>query len=111
VLLSPPRSFKGVTVQKALGFPPLRELPLLILYGNQDATASRDADRLYDRLEPFHSDRDTLVKVGLDTSLQGTLLLDRRIGQRAAGEVAQFLGRQVVRNRDLFPWQERARRP
>jgi pimeloyl-ACP methyl ester carboxylesterase len=116
VLLSPPRSFKGIPVQEALDRlvrpDARRDLSLLILVGRDDSRSLADANRMYKSLERWYSatqdhsesEIQKLDFVSFGTSLQGTKLLDAQ-GQAVEEEIARFVDRCLVRQD--FPWTER----
>jgi pimeloyl-ACP methyl ester carboxylesterase len=105
VLLSPPTSFKGMSFRAALQHPVVgSRLPTLLAVGAKDATATRDAERLYRFFERNHFDPDrTLRYVQADTSLQGAQLLQGR-GLTVGLDVARFLHTHLVDRAIDFPW-------
>ena len=86
VLVSPDWSFKGVPIRNALGQPVFQSnaISLLILMGQENAKAKKNADRLFSSLRRWHPDPQdpeafaevTLWLEAWETSLQGVKLLD-----------------------------------
>lgn len=109
VLLSPETNFKGITVEKALQHPALRsKVSVLLMVGGANRSATREADRVFQRLDPYHQaerpeDKD-LFLLELNTSLQGTRLITAR-GLRVPATIAQFIQFRMVRQD--YPWLER----
>jgi pimeloyl-ACP methyl ester carboxylesterase len=109
VLLSPETNFKGITVEKALQHPALRsKVSVLLMVGGGNRSAAREADRIFQRLEPYHKaerpeDKD-LFQLELNTSLQGTRLITAR-GLRVPATIAQFIEFRLVRQD--YPWLDR----
>ena len=112
VLLSPEWSFKGVTIDRALAHPAVRsQVAMLILVGAANPGAVEEAERIYNRLEPFHptpppdraQERD-LFLLELETNLQGSKLITVP-GLNVPATIAQFVDLRLV-NAD-FPWLER----
>jgi pimeloyl-ACP methyl ester carboxylesterase len=118
VLLSPLQSYKGITLNRALGHPALqRVLSTMIVVGSEDEEGVRDARAIYNRLERFRrptSDAgETPAYVDLffvqpKTSLRGTKLLRAR-GLTVNEDIARFIGLRLVANKERFPWRERRR--
>ena len=114
VLVSPEWSFKGVPIGKALATPVFRSnrISLLILVGEQNTKAMKNATRLHNTLVRWHPEPDdfdayekrTLWLEPLQTSLQGVKLLDAG-GADLLAFVADFLQWRTV---DLdFEWTQR----
>lgn len=111
VLVSPAWKFRGLTVQKALQQPGLRnEVAVLMLYGKQDKRVTADVNRIYDMLEKYHTIPETaapgeihdLMELGADVKVQGTQLLKNRA---AENRIIQFLQKHVVE--ENFSWSKR----
>lgn len=126
VLLSPPRSFKGMTYDAALAQPIVRgRLSTMIIVGENDRDASNDAKRLYKSLENNHvrmprditddaaktawkEENKDLFLMPLDTALQGTDLFK---GQSKAQQmIAKFIELRLTNKADDIPWFERKSR-
>jgi len=84
ILASPKRSFGGLSVMKALKHPAVRQrLSVLLVYGAQDAAASKDTKNIHKLLSKYHKmpppdqrrERQDLFLFSLPTSLKGTRLL------------------------------------
>ena len=116
VLLSPPQSVKGATLDKALQYPPVRGLSVMIVAGRGDRTAKSEATAIHKRLERFHGavqvkseDKvasQTLWFLTPDTSLGGMELLKSK-GLTVSQELVDFLRARLVRRAGDFPWSER----
>ncbi len=112
VLLSPPRSFRGLNVKPVLEDHNVRSLlSIYLIAGRKNAKAFDEVQRLYTTLERFHpgvakeqtvSKKELMIK-GLDTDVQGTKLLGSR-GFVTEGLIAQFIEMRLVKQ-DI-PWQE-----
>lgn len=118
VLLSPPRSFKGLTSELALKQPVVRSaVSTMIIVGANDDRAYRDAKNLHKSLERFHVkvDRDATAaekeeKMDLflmepKTTLQGTKLLADAL--KTDQMIAKFIDLRLVKKSDEVPWMER----
>jgi pimeloyl-ACP methyl ester carboxylesterase len=111
VLLSPLESHKGVTLNRALRHPAIRNVvSVMIVAGTEDEEGLRDALSIYNRLERFRpsSSADSLFLYEPETSLRGTKLLRTR-GLTVNERIARFLQLRLVANKDRFPWRERKR--
>ena len=117
VLLSPQQSFRTLRIQSALNHPIVRrDLSAMIMVGINDSKAKQNATRLHASLKRFHAPvprdpelrrkKQKLFLVGLQTSLQGTKLLNAR-GLDAADRISQFIDLRVVRFQEDLPWQDR----
>lgn len=117
VLISPMSSFKGFTLQKALAHPIIQKsLSVMLIVGDADRTASRDAKQMHTRLEKMRDDppenpEERLKKQDLfflkpNTTLQGTQLINVP-SLPLRNNIALFIDLRLVRNADLFPWTER----
>jgi len=92
VLVSPKWSFTGLPLGHSVGNPVVKnDIALLILVGKQDPKAMKEAKRIHDVFEKSHPeprddddklDKQTLVMLLFDTSLQGTKMLDPTSGIR-----------------------------
>ena len=115
VLISPVRTFKGMTANEALKVPVVqRGLSMLIVAGKNDRTGYSDAKRLYSQLEPFHPDPPTaemrekkdLFLGEPDTSLRGDRLITGS-GLNVAGMIKSFIDFRLVAKRDDYKWTDR----
>jgi len=108
VLLSPDRSFKGMTASPALSNPVIsHQLSFLFLVGEGGRSASSDASRLYSpiersRPEVVQEQRDVFF-VKAPTELQGTKLLDKRL-PNVTRAIVGFLNLRLVKKASDFPW-------
>ncbi len=111
VLLSPDRTFRGLPVLPALRHPVVqREIAVLILVGKQDAKAMEEARQINVLFKRHHpeptgenkADKKTLFFGPLDTSLQGTKLLDPKFQVPAA--IADFIDRRLVKSSESRDW-------
>jgi pimeloyl-ACP methyl ester carboxylesterase len=111
VLISPEWSFKNLHVRQALVAPRVqRDIAVLILVGDQEAKAVNQAKRVYDVFERFHPepvgtdriDRKTLFFIRLDTSLQGTKLLDPNLNVPEI--ITDFLQRRLIKSEESLDW-------
>ena len=116
VLISPQWSIRGLQLKPALAHPRVRrDLSVMIVVGKERSRSVRDARRLYSALKRYHRDpppgkpdqRD-LFYAPLETSLQGTKMLDVK-GLNLAWYIAQFIDRRLVKQ--SFPWKDRSRSP
>ena len=88
----------------------------MIMVGIKDSKAKQNATRLHASLKRFHAPvprdpelrrkKQKLFLVRLQTSLQGTKLLNAR-GLDAADRISQFIDLRVVRFQEDLPWQDR----
>ncbi len=113
VLISPPRSFRGLPLKQATAYPAVqRDIALLILVGNKNPKALEDARRIHGLFEKFHPeptgddkvklDKKTLFFGSLNTSLQGTKLLDPKFD--VASIIADFIHRRLERSEESREW-------
>ena len=102
VLLSPPRTFKGVRTQQALNHRSVRSLlSVMIIHGQRDATEAR---KIHNSLHRWHDpEQKDLELVSVDSANQGARLLDKTV----ALQIAQFIQRELVDLKDRYPWRER----
>jgi len=139
VLISPKWSFPGLPLSRAVGNPVVKnDVAMLILVGKKDAKAMKEAKRIHDVFEKTHPeprdddddklDKQTLVMLLLDTSLQGTKMLDPTSGIRIefynktegnkkfdAGVTAQdlisdFINRRLVKSTESRDWNWKERK-
>jgi hypothetical protein len=117
VLLTPERTFHGMSVVPALKHPTVqRDISVLILVGKQDGKATEEAKSVHNLLVRYHpeptgenkGDRRTLLFEELDTSLQGTDLLDPKF--KVQNTIADFLQRRLVKSDESKNWVWRERK-
>ncbi|MBN1395081.1 MAG: alpha/beta fold hydrolase [Pirellulales bacterium] len=117
VLISPEWSFRGLPLRRAAADPAVQsDISMLILAGKRDAKAMGGAKRIYKVFERFHPeptgddklDKQTLFLGGLDTSLQGTKLLDPRFN--LGGLIADFIYRRLVKSSESQEWSWKERK-
>ncbi len=112
VLLSPPAAFKTLIARNALQHRAVaRTLPAQIIVGRKGSRSYTNANRLHTTLKNLRSrtttdDNRNLYFEELDTSLQGTRLLDGK-GLRVADRIIAFIEKHVASKRDEYPWEER----
>jgi pimeloyl-ACP methyl ester carboxylesterase len=114
VLISPERTFRGLPIQNAAAYPAVqRDIALLVIVGRQDPKALEQAKRIDGLFEKFHpepsgdttseiNDKKTLFFIKLDTSLQGTKLLDAKFDIQSA--IADFIDRRLVKSEESREW-------
>ena len=115
VLISPELSFRGLPI-RAGDTRLIPNVALLILVGRKDVKALAEATRLYGIFEKFHpeptgdnaTERRTLFFGKLDTSLQGTKLLDRKFNLSAI--IAEFISLRLVKSEESKDWSWRERK-
>ena len=102
VLLSPPRTFKGVRTQQALNHRAVRNLlSVMIIHGQQNAS---DARQVYNSLQRWHDpEQNDLELVPVESPHEGVHLLDRTV----ALQIAQFVQRRLIDLNSRYPWRER----
>ncbi|MDX1945311.1 MAG: alpha/beta fold hydrolase [Pirellulaceae bacterium] len=116
VLLSPVRSFKGITTRDALSHPIIRgKLSTMIVAGKQNAKSYNEARQLHSSMETFHvkvSDDPEEQREKLDlffikpeTSLEGTKLLANAL--KVPNNIANFIKLRLVDKADELTWSER----
>lgn len=116
VLLSPERSFRGLSIRDATRYPAVQSnVAILIIVGEQDNKALAEAKRIHGIFERFHPeptgnnkpDKKTLFLGELDTSLQGTKLLDPKFNIPAI--IDDFINRRLIKSEESrgWYWQER----
>jgi pimeloyl-ACP methyl ester carboxylesterase len=114
VLISPVWSFRGLQLKQAMADPNVRGgLSVLIVVGKEKSRDAADANRLYSTFKRYHPDADaekvadrSLFFIGLETSLQGTKILDENL--RLNEMIAQFIQVRLVEQ--SFPWKERGKK-
>ncbi len=115
VLISPELSFRGLPIRGSSARL-IPDVAMLILVGRKDAKATEDATRIHDIFERFHPeptgdnilDRKTLFFGKLDTSLQGTKLLDPKFSIPAI--IADFIQRRLINSEESKDWVWRERK-
>jgi pimeloyl-ACP methyl ester carboxylesterase len=117
VLISPELSFRGLPVRKAASYPPVQhDISIMILVGKQDAKALAEARRINGIFAKSHPeptgddklDKQTLFLGELDTSLQGTKLLDPKF--KLPEVIADFIDRRLVKSDAAKEWTWRERK-
>lgn len=106
ILLSPPASYKGVSLRQALTVPALSSLPMMIVAGADDNAASTEADKLKKQLQTHHSkseDTDLFV-IKPATSVSGAKLLMPNLG--VMDKIANFVEKTVA-SKKAYAWQDR----
>jgi pimeloyl-ACP methyl ester carboxylesterase len=114
VLISPELSFRGLPI-RAASIHLIPNVSLLFVVGKKDSKALEESTRLHAMFERFHPeptsenalDHKTLFFGKLDTSLQGTKLLDPKFNLSAA--IADFINRRLVKSEEskVWIWRER----
>jgi pimeloyl-ACP methyl ester carboxylesterase len=115
VLLSPEHSFRGLPIRAAAA-PLISNVAMLILVGKQDAKALDEAKRIHGIFERYHpeptgddkTDKRTLFYGKLDTSLQGTKLLDPKFNVPAM--IADFIYLRLIKSEESRDWTWQARK-
>jgi len=111
VLISPEWSFRGLPLRRAAANPAVQsDISMLILAGKRDGKAMGEAKRIHDVFKRSHPeptgddklDKQTLFLGGLDTSLQGTKLLDPRFN--LGGLIADFVDRRLLKSDESREW-------
>lgn len=111
VLISPKWRFTGLPLNAAVAVPAVQhDIALLILVGKQDPRALAEAVRIHDIFSRAHpeptgddkTDRQTLFLGRLDTSLQGTKLLDPKFNVQ--GLIADFVYRRLMKSDESKEW-------
>ena len=112
VLVSPETSFKGYTLTTSLKHPVIQnKLSIMLVVGEEDRTASREAQKIYSQLERQREqptdpkDRD-LVYLKPNTTLQGTKLINVA-AFKLPDVIAFFIDQRLVRKSSEFPWTDR----
>ena len=111
VLISPEWMFRGLPLRRAVSNDVVRsDIAMLILAGKRDDRAMAEAKRIHGIFERSHPvptgddrlDKQTLFLGGLDTSLQGTKLLDPKFN--VAGIIADFVYRRLQKSDESHEW-------
>jgi pimeloyl-ACP methyl ester carboxylesterase len=113
VLISPEISFRGLSIRAAAAYPAVQsDIAMLIFVGKTDSKALAEAKRIHGIFERFHpeptgdaktkADKRTLFFVKLDTSLQGTKLLDPKFN--VPGLINDFIYRRLVKSEESQKW-------
>jgi len=108
VLLSPPSTYKAVSLREALTVPAVSSsLAMLIVAGADDSKASSEADKLLKQLQTHHSksDEKDLFVLKPNTNLAGAKLLDRTLDIKE--KIAAFVEKTVVSKKAAYAWQDR----
>ena len=119
VLLSPEGSFRGLPLRAATAYPAIQsDISLLILVGKQNAKAMEEAKRIHSIFEKYHPeptgddkiDKKTLFYGALNTSVQGTKLLEPKLNVPAV--ISDFINRRLVKSEESkeWTWKERKHR-
>ena len=111
-LLSPPWSYKGLSMQAPMRFRPLTQnAAWLLIYGDGDTKVRADVRRIEKQLERFHPEpeADAAVLRGLSvvawkSKLQGDTLL-KQVGAPLEEPLIKFLVEHVARQE--YPWLSR----
>jgi len=116
VLLSPIRTYSGLTSTPTLITPQVRSQSIMIVYGSEDAKYRSEAKRIHDslkrgRVEPDKTELKTLFFVEKRTTLQGNDLLDKKLGLKVDVYIARFFQLRLTNNADRFPWVYRGKKP
>jgi alpha-beta hydrolase superfamily lysophospholipase len=109
VLLSPPSSLKGITIQKALTNPAVKtQLSVLLVAGSEDTKASGEVKKLHSTLQAGHArnpDDKAIYLIQPDTTLSGTKLLGNALEVKEM--IATFVDKRLVDRASEFAWQDR----
>ncbi|MDA1050980.1 MAG: alpha/beta fold hydrolase [Planctomycetota bacterium] len=112
VLVSPQESHKGFSLTKALNYPVVQKsLSIMLIVGEEDRTASREAKSIHARLErmrdePADPKDPDLVYLKPNTTLQGTQLI-KFPSLPLRNTIANFIEQRLVRKAGDFPWTDR----
>lgn len=112
VLISPQATFKGYSLTTSLNHPVIQKLlSILLIVGEEDRTASREARTIHGRLErlrevPTDPKDADLVYLKPNTTLQGTKLINVA-ALRLPDVIAFFIDQRLVRRSNEFAWTER----
>jgi pimeloyl-ACP methyl ester carboxylesterase len=109
VLLSPRWSYKGLSLQGPMRFPPLAQnAAWLLIYGEEDARVKADVRRITKQLERYHPEPEQdagpprrLSVVAWPSKLQGDTLLTK-VGQPLEDPLIAFLVEHVAKHE--YPW-------
>jgi len=115
VLISPDLSVKGLSARDALADMNVRaNLSILLIYGEKNSKAVRDAKLVYGAFERYHptpsaeeaADKQDLFKVTQETALQGAKLLnENNFKANLNGFIAKFIDLRLVKK--PTPWSVR----
>jgi hypothetical protein len=109
VLLSPPSSLKGITIQKAMANPAVKsQLSVLLVAGSDDSKASGEVKKLHSSFQAGHAknhDDKAIYLVQPETPLSGTKLL--ATGLDVKEMIASFVDKRLVERKSEFAWQNR----
>ena len=105
VLISPPVNFKGYSAIRQLR-PVAASIPVLLIVGQGDSKAARDAKKLFQIIRRAAPKGSVLHTV--DTKLQGTRLLDPDLNLGVDKVIIEFLNRQV--RGQVGKWEEHEKR-
>jgi pimeloyl-ACP methyl ester carboxylesterase len=109
VLLSPPSSLKGVTIQKALANPAVKtQLSVLLVAGSEDSKSSSEVKKLHSSFQAGHArnqDDKAIFLVQPETPLSGTKLLVSGLDVKEM--IASFVERRLIDRKADFAWQNR----
>jgi len=112
VLLSPTKTFKGLSMTKSLKLPMMspvlgKALPIYIMSGNKNSSVRRDTKSIQGLIEKYRgsalSKKSLAVKLA-DTSMQGAELANHSSGRKL---IKQFISEQVLAERDSLRWTKR----
>ncbi len=116
VLLSPAFSYKNLRLSEAMGgrSPVTSQLSILLIVGDGNRTALKDANRMYDIFKRYHhepppghrEEEQDLFYKKLPTKLQGTELQTVKKPTTVAQLIAQFVTLRLV-NQKEFSWKSR----
>jgi pimeloyl-ACP methyl ester carboxylesterase len=116
VLISPELTFRGLPIRSSSANV-IPDVSLLILVGRKDPKALEEAARLQTMFEKYHPeptgenaiDHKTLFFGKLDSSLQGTKLLDPKFDVNVSAIIAEFIQRRLVKSEEskMWIWRER----
>jgi pimeloyl-ACP methyl ester carboxylesterase len=117
VLISPELSFPGLSIRDAAAHPAIqRDIAMLIVVGKQDSRAQEEAKRIHALFERYHPSsakgenlgEKPLIFSRLDTSLQGTKLLDPKF--KLPQVIGSFIYDRLVKSRQSSEWIWRERK-
>lgn len=115
VLISPQWKFRGVPLQQAMKFRPLKQnVAWMLIWGGEDSDAASDARRVSKQVERYHPEPRSsqagprsFQEVPLRTSLQGSSLYGQA-GKPLEDSIVDFLSQQV--GEQELPWIQRRNR-
>jgi len=97
VLISPPQTFRGLTINNALETEAFRrKIAVMVAVGRDDRRAFSQAKRIFNQLERDRSEqqRESLDAVGYETSLQGMKLFKKEFSLE--DDIVRFLTNEVA---------------